>query len=105
MRIRIRRAKIEQSLRDQFELYGKEVVAFALGLGTTTSGGLGAAHVNPTVAMRVVHQKQKEAAEWLREQRDRDERRDAVRFWGMLFLTFVAAVAACIAAWPIIKNW
>jgi hypothetical protein len=45
------------------------------------------------------------AARWLQEQRDRDDRRDVVRFWGMLVLTFIAAVASSIAAWPIIKEW
>jgi hypothetical protein len=28
-----------------------------------------------------------------------------VRFWGMLVLTFIAAVASSIAAWPIIKEY
>jgi hypothetical protein len=31
-------------------------------------------------------------------------RRDVARFWGMLVLTFIAAVASSIVAWPIIKE-
>jgi hypothetical protein len=39
-----------------------------------------------------------EAKEWMHEQETKLERREAWRFWSMLIFTFIAAVAACIAA-------
>jgi hypothetical protein len=45
-----------------------------------------------------------EAYEWLKEQDSKKDRRETMRFWFMVFLTTVAAVAACIAAWPVIKG-
>jgi hypothetical protein len=105
MPIWIRKAKISADLRAHFDLYGKEVIAIALGLGTIQGGtGLGAAPVMPTRALMIVHGNQDAAAAWLREQRDPDELREAGRFWGMRILTLIAAVAACIAAWPIIHG-
>jgi hypothetical protein len=32
------------------------------------------------------------------------ERWESVRFWSMILLTAAAAIAACIAAWPVIKG-
>jgi hypothetical protein len=46
-----------------------------------------------------------EAVAWLSEQERKQRRRDAWRYWFMFVLTAVAAVAASIAAWPIIKDW
>jgi hypothetical protein len=46
-----------------------------------------------------------EAREWVREQEIKLEGYDRWRFWSMLIFTLVAAVAACIAAWPILKEW
>jgi hypothetical protein len=42
-----------------------------------------------------------EAKEWLGEEERKQRRRERL----MLGLTVVAAVAASIAAWPIIKDW
>jgi hypothetical protein len=99
-RFKIRRADIRAELRSMFELYGKEVVALALGLGMPLAGS----RMSPTAVLQTIHLNQDAAARWLQEQRDRDNRRDAVRFWGMLVLTLIAAVASSIAAWPIIKG-
>jgi hypothetical protein len=46
-----------------------------------------------------------EALEWLSEQEGKQRRRETWRYWIMLWLTLVAAIAACIAAWPIVKGW
>jgi hypothetical protein len=106
MRIRIRHANIDQDLRDWFELWGKEVVGLALGLGTQSGApGLSGGVMMTTNAVITILNQQDAAAKWLREQRDRDERREAFRFWGMLVLTLIAAVGAVIAAFPIIKDW
>jgi hypothetical protein len=45
-----------------------------------------------------------QAHEWLKELQIKKSRRDTWRFWFMILLTAVAAIAACIAAWPIIKG-
>jgi hypothetical protein len=45
-----------------------------------------------------------QAHEWLREQESIRDRRESLRFWFIIFLTAVAAIAACIAAWPVIKG-
>jgi hypothetical protein len=45
------------------------------------------------------------ALEWVHEQNMRLARRDALRFWWMLTFTFIAAIAASIAAWPVILEW
>ena len=50
-------------------------------------------------------QERKEAQEWLDEEQQRLERRDNCRYWAMLIVTGIAAVAACIAAWPEVKKW
>src|SRR3982751_1618477 len=41
MRFRIRRANITPELRDNFELFGVQVVALALGLGVMRTSGMG----------------------------------------------------------------
>jgi uncharacterized membrane protein YoaK (UPF0700 family) len=45
-----------------------------------------------------------QAQEWLKEQDLIKERRETLRFWSMVFLTAVAAIGACIAAWPVLKG-
>jgi hypothetical protein len=72
MRFKVRRANIRQDLRDLFTLYGTEVVALALGVGTLPVGGGGFGGTwSPTVALQTVHLNQQAAAEWLRERRDK----------------------------------
>jgi hypothetical protein len=46
-----------------------------------------------------------EALEWLSEQEGKRRRRETRRYWFMFVFTLVAAIAACIAAWPIVKGW
>jgi hypothetical protein len=45
-----------------------------------------------------------QAHEWLIEQDSIKERRESVRFGSMILLTAAAAIAACIAAWPVING-
>jgi hypothetical protein len=104
MRFKIGYANVSPDIREHFELYGTDVIALVLGLGSMTGQGIGSAPVQPTTAMMVVFGNQKEAAAWLREKRDQAACHETVRFWGMLILTAVAAIAACVAAWPIIKG-
>src|SRR5689334_22450758 len=66
MRFRIRKAQIRDDLRSQFELFGENVVAVVLGLGTMSA--------MPTQALLIVFQNQAAAAEWLQEARDKAER-------------------------------
>jgi type IV secretory pathway component VirB8 len=56
-------------------------------------------------AMLPEPQERKEAQEWLEEQQQRLRRRDNSRYWAMLIVTTIAAIAACIAAWPEVKRW
>jgi hypothetical protein len=46
-----------------------------------------------------------EALDWLAEQEHKQHRRETGRYWFMLAIAIVAAVAACIAAWPIVEGW
>jgi hypothetical protein len=46
-----------------------------------------------------------EAPEWLKEQEYEQRRRETMRYWFMLVVAIVAAIAAVIAAWPIVKEW
>lgn len=102
MRFRIRYANIRSDLRPHFELYGKEVVALALGLGTVQGGGgIGAAPLLPTQALMIVHGNQDAAAEWLREERDRKDRHQTVMTlveWFIL-LFVIAGVGIDLAIW------
>jgi hypothetical protein len=100
MRTRIRRAKISAELRDNFELYGSQVVALALGLGVLPAGSVGF----PSSVLRMVLMNQQPAIDWLREKRDQEERQQTLGYWSMLILTAIAAIGACIAAYPIIKG-
>jgi hypothetical protein len=45
-----------------------------------------------------------QAQEWLNEQDSIKERRETLRFWAMILLTAAAAIAAGIAAWPVLKG-
>jgi hypothetical protein len=45
-----------------------------------------------------------QALEWLAEQDRATACREAFKYRAMLILTLVAAVAACIAAWPVVKG-
>ena len=47
---------------------------------------------------------QNQALEWLAEQDRATARREAFKYWAMLILTLIAAVAACVAAWPVVKG-
>jgi hypothetical protein len=78
MRFDVRRASIDEDLREVFEQYGEQVVAMALALGSNQGTGLRTHPVAPTHAMKVVHTHQDAAAQWLREKRDVAERRESI---------------------------
>jgi hypothetical protein len=78
MRFDVRRASIDDDLREVFEQYGQQVVAMALALGSNQGTGMRTHPVAPTHAMEVVHTHQDAAAQWLREQRDLAERRETI---------------------------
>jgi hypothetical protein len=78
MRFDIRRASLDDDLRDLFEQYGEQVVAMALALGSNQGTGLRTHPVAPTHAMKVVHTHQDAAAKWLMEKRDLAERRETI---------------------------
>jgi hypothetical protein len=46
-----------------------------------------------------------EAIMWLAEEERKTTQRESARYSLMLFFTIVAAVAAIIAAWPVVKDW
>ena len=48
---------------------------------------------------------QQDAVRWIAEQQRASERRDATRYRTMIFFTVVAALAASISAWPVVKEW
>src|SRR5436190_19262538 len=49
--------------------------------------------------------KRQEAFEWLVEDGGKQRRRETRHYWGIVVLTAIAAIAACIAAWPIVGGW
>jgi hypothetical protein len=69
MRLKVRRAKLDDDLRDLFEQYGEQVVAIALALGSNQGTGFRTHAVAATHAMSVVHANQDAAARWLLERR------------------------------------
>ena len=78
MRLNVRQANLDLDLRDLFEQYGEQVVAFALALGSMQGTGMRTTPVAPTHAMRVVHAHQDAAAQWLTERRDIEERQRTI---------------------------
>jgi ABC-type phosphate transport system permease subunit len=73
----------------------------SLGLGSLPGGGQ---QLFPSIILRTVLMHQKEASEWLREKRDEEKRRESFGYWSMFVLTAIAAIGACVAAYPIIKG-
>jgi hypothetical protein len=45
------------------------------------------------------------ARDWIAEQEAAKSRTESIRYWTMLILTFIAAVAAVIAAIPTFASW
>jgi hypothetical protein len=78
MRLEVRRANLDDDLRNLFEQYGEQVVAIALALGSNQGTGFRTHVVGPTHAMSVVHANQDAAARWLLERRDLAERRETI---------------------------
>jgi hypothetical protein len=97
MRLEVRRASLDDDLRDLFEQYGEQVVAMALALGSNQGTGLRTHPVAPTHAMSVVHANQDAAAKWLLERRDLAERRETI---GMI----MNAAVLVFIAWTILLG-
>jgi hypothetical protein len=97
MRLEVRRANLDNDLRDLFEQYGEQVVAMALALGSKQGTGLRTHPVAPTHAMSVVHANQDAAAKWLTERRDSAERRETI---GMI----MNAALLVFIAWTILLG-
>jgi ABC-type phosphate transport system permease subunit len=101
MRLTVRRAKIAAELRDNLELYGSQVVALVLALGVVRTAAMGGS--NSYISTMILNNQQA-AADWLREKRDQEDRRETLGYWSMFVLTAIAAIAAGIAAYPIVKG-
>jgi hypothetical protein len=98
MRLEVRRANLDDDLRDLFEQYGEQVVAMVLALGSNQgSTGFRTHPVAPTHAMSVVHANQDAAAKWLMERRDLAERRETI---GMI----MNAALLVFIAWTILLG-
>jgi type IV secretory pathway component VirB8 len=80
---------IRPKSRAKFEKLGLQYVRKDIGFGFSIEDAL----------------QTEEAKEWMHEQEIKLERRESWRFWSMLLFTLIAAVAACIAAEPIVKDW
>ena len=79
---------IDPQNRALFEKIGLEVMRIDFPMGTVIPDG-------PARG---------QALEWIAEQEAKQRRRDTCRFWAILIFTIIAAVAACIAAWPILRS-
>jgi hypothetical protein len=42
--------------------------------------------------------------DWLAEKEVEERKRSSLQYWAMIILTAIAAIAACIAAWPVLKG-
>ena len=49
------------------------------------------------------YERQQAAVDWLQEKRQARDRREAVRFWLTFIPVVIAAAAAVVAAWPIVR--
>jgi hypothetical protein len=94
-RFRVRKADIEGDLREKFELIGKDVVAFALGMFSMTPGPQSP---TPTWAQTEVFFHQDPAMRWLQEKRDEDARHETVTLALQLFAIFIAVIAFVVSA-------
>jgi hypothetical protein len=101
-RFRVRKADIEGDLREKFELIGKDVVAFALGMFSMPVGPQSPA---PTWAQREVWFHQDPAVRWLQEKRGEDARRETVTLALQLFAIFIAVVALVVSAISLDRGW
>jgi hypothetical protein len=93
---KVRRANIPSKLRERFKFYGEPLMIVAIESGDGTRIG--------TELAKLGQEHREEIVSWLQECRDLEARREALRFWSMLVLTLIAAIAASIAAWPIIRG-
>jgi hypothetical protein len=87
MRFRIRRAKIDPKLREQFELYGEQVMALALGV--PLSG------FKPSPPQTLVGSHPEEVKQWLQEKRDEEEyhkSRLEICEWAILIFLIVSVI-------------
>jgi hypothetical protein len=78
MRLKVREAKLDQSLRDFFEQVGEQIVGLALAIEATRGNGNHVTQIAPPQAMNVIYEHQDEAAQWLIERRDLAERRETL---------------------------
>jgi hypothetical protein len=96
MRFRVRKAKIADDLRKNFDLYGENVVALALGIGAMQGGGGFGPATAPTNAMMIVFHNQSAAAQWLQEKRHQAEwhaTRLEICEWAILLFLIVSVWA------------
>ena len=85
MRFNIRRASIDQKLRDQFELYGEQVMALALGVPLSS--------FRPSPPQKLVESNPDEVRKWLQEKRDEEEyhkSRLELCEWAILFFLIIS---------------
>ena len=101
MRLNVRQANLDLDLRDLFEQYGEQVVAFAfaLALGSMQGTGIRTTPVAPTHAMRVVHAHQEAAAQWLTERRDIEERQRTISLILSVALLVVLGCGTFVNLW------
>jgi hypothetical protein len=89
---------MEARWRHALETAGIHVVRARLlqspGGSASSIGGLGKEHITKGYVER-----------WLRDQEGQIEQEQTRRYRWLLWWTVVAALAACIAAWPIIKDF
>ena len=85
---KVRKVEIPNDLRDRFELFGKDVMAHAVGAGEHSSKGV--------ELDGLLRQKRAEVLEWLRQKRDEDapssDRSETVE-WAILFFVVIGVLA------------
>lgn len=91
-RLRVRKANIDPKLRDDFELFGKDVIAYTLGMFQMSTPGLGGGASSPTYAQQRVFLNQSPAMRWLQEKRDEDELHQTVTLGLEISITVLIVV-------------
>jgi hypothetical protein len=99
-RFTVRKAAIDAKLREQFELFGKEVVALTLGLGQMPAGqflATSSPQSRSTDAQITIFKNQPAAVQWLQEKRDEVERYQTVTLVLLIVTTLIAVVALVLS--------
>jgi hypothetical protein len=101
VRVRVRKADIDPKLREQLELFGKDVVAITLGIFQMPVGGPPGAM--PMHAQMVIFNNQAPAMKWLQQKRDEAERHETVTLVLEIAIVILIGVEIILSVASLVK--